>query len=39
MEDVDDVALAAQLADEDLAIEDDMEGALEGTELSCHLGV
>jgi hypothetical protein len=29
-EDVDDVALAAQLADEDMAVEDDMEGALEG---------
>ena len=32
-EDVDDAALAAQLADEDLAVEDDMEGALEGKEL------
>lgn len=29
-EEVDDAALAAQLADEDLAVEDDMEGALEG---------
>jgi len=29
-EDVDDAALAAQLADEDMAVEDDMEGALEG---------
>jgi E3 ubiquitin-protein ligase MARCH6 len=29
-EDVDDAALAAQLADEDMVIEDDMEGALEG---------
>ena len=29
-EDVDDAALAAQLADEDLVVEDDMEGALEG---------
>ena len=29
-EDVDDVALGAQLADEDMAVEDDMEGALEG---------
>ena len=29
-EDVDDVAMAAQLADEDMAVEDDMEGALEG---------
>lgn len=38
-EDVDDAALAAQLADEDLAVEDDMEGALEGNELSCHLEV
>lgn len=38
-EDVDDAALAAQLADEDLAVEDDMEGALEGKELSRHLGV
>ncbi|KAN0115652.1 hypothetical protein V8E52_006771 [Russula decolorans] len=28
-EEVDDAALAAQLADEDLAVEDDMEGALE----------
>jgi E3 ubiquitin-protein ligase MARCH6 len=28
-DDVDDVALAAQLADEDMAVEDDMEGALE----------
>jgi len=33
-EEVDDAALAAQLADEDLAVEDDMEGALEGTVLS-----
>jgi len=32
-EDVDDAALAAQLADEDMAVEDDMEGALEGKEL------
>jgi hypothetical protein len=38
-EDVDDAALAAQLADEDLAVEDDMEGALEGKELSRHLEV
>lgn len=29
-EDADDAALAAQLADEDIAVEDDMEGALEG---------
>jgi hypothetical protein len=29
-DDVDDAALAAQLADEDMAVEDDMEGALEG---------
>jgi len=29
-EEVDDAALAAQLADEDMAVEDDMEGALEG---------
>jgi hypothetical protein len=29
-EEVDDAALAAQLADEDLAVEDDMEGVLEG---------
>ena len=29
-EDIDDAALAAQLADEDMAVEDDMEGALEG---------
>ena len=35
-EDVDDAALAAQLGDEDLAVEDDMEGALEGEELSRH---
>ncbi|KAI0251385.1 hypothetical protein BJV78DRAFT_1375071 [Lactifluus subvellereus] len=28
-EDIDDAALAAQLADEDMAVEDDMEGALE----------
>jgi len=33
-EEVDDAALAAQLADEDLAVEDDMEGALEGTVFS-----
>jgi hypothetical protein len=38
-EDVDDAALAAQLADEDLAVEDDMEGALEGKELSRDLEV
>jgi hypothetical protein len=38
-EDVDDAALAAQLADEDLAVEDDMEGALEGKELSRYLEV
>ena len=30
-EDGDDAALAGQLADEDIAVEDDMEGALEGT--------
>ena len=36
-EDVDDAALAAQLADEDLAVEDDMEGALEGKGLSRDL--
>jgi hypothetical protein len=29
-EDVDDVALGAQLADEDMVVEDDMDGALEG---------
>ena len=29
-DDVDDAALAAQLADEDMAVEDDMEGVLEG---------
>jgi len=29
-DDADDAALAAQLADEDIAVEDDMEGALEG---------
>jgi hypothetical protein len=29
-DDVDDAAFAAQLADEDMAVEDDMEGALEG---------
>ena len=38
-EEVDDAALAAQLADEDLAVEDDMEGALEGKELSRYLEV
>ena len=38
-EDVDDAALAAQLADEDLAVEDDMEGALEGKGLLRHLEV
>jgi hypothetical protein len=38
-EDVDDAALAAQLADEDLAVEDDMEGALEGKGFSRHLEV
>lgn len=38
-DDVDDVALAAQLADEDMAVEDDMEGALEGRGFSHHLGV
>ena len=38
-DDVDDVALAAQLADEDMAVEDDMEGALEGRGVSHHLGV
>jgi hypothetical protein len=32
VDDVDDAALAAQLADEDLAVEDDMEVALEGIE-------
>jgi hypothetical protein len=31
-EDADDAALAAQLADEDMVVEDDMEGALEGKE-------
>lgn len=34
-EEVDDAALAAQLADEDMAVEDDMEGALEGKEFLC----
>jgi hypothetical protein len=38
-EDVDDAVLAAQLADEDLAVEDDMEGALEGKELLRHMEV
>jgi E3 ubiquitin-protein ligase MARCH6 len=38
-EEVDDAALAAQLADEDLAVEDDMEGALEGKEVSRYLEV
>jgi E3 ubiquitin-protein ligase MARCH6 len=33
-DDVDDAALAAQLADEDMAVEDDMEGALEGKAFS-----
>ncbi len=38
-EDVDDAALAVQLADEDMAVEDDMEGALEGKEFLRHLEV
>jgi hypothetical protein len=33
--DVEDAALAAQLADEDMVVEDDMEGALEGKVFSC----
>ncbi len=33
------MALAVQLADEDMAVEDDMEGALEGKEFLRHLEV